>query len=119
MAGTTWRELDSRQADDGRLRVRLLRNRRSHNLAVEVNDRGVERVLALPDPAWRGTLSCTRSRTCGDRPDAGQPARRPAVGAWESNRTDRLQSGSLARKRADLAGTFSDEKLVEALESGV
>ena len=35
----------------GRLPVRLLWNQRSHNLALEVDDRGVERVLALPDPS--------------------------------------------------------------------
>ena len=46
-----WRELDYRQADGGRLRVRLLWNQHSHNLAVEVNDRGIERVLALRDPS--------------------------------------------------------------------
>jgi hypothetical protein len=50
MTGTDWRELGYRQSDDGRLRIRLLWNQRSHNLAVEVNDRGVERVLALQDP---------------------------------------------------------------------
>jgi hypothetical protein len=51
MTGTNWRELDYRHADGGGLRIRLLRNRRSNNLAVEVNDRGVERVLALRDPS--------------------------------------------------------------------
>jgi hypothetical protein len=50
MTGTNWRELDYRQADGGRLRVRLLWNQLSHNLALEVNHRGVERVLALRDP---------------------------------------------------------------------
>ena len=65
-----WRELDYRQADGGRLRVRLLWNQHSHNLALEVNDRGIERVLALRDPSAARTRSCTRSRTCGDGPDA-------------------------------------------------
>ena len=51
MTGKNWRELDYRQAEGGRLRVRLLWNERSHNLAVQVTDRGVERVLALRDPA--------------------------------------------------------------------
>jgi hypothetical protein len=51
MTGKSWRELDYRQAEGGRLRVRLLWNERSHNLAVQVTDRGVERVLALRDPA--------------------------------------------------------------------
>jgi len=51
MTGTNWRELDDRQADGGRLRVRLLWNQRSHNLALEINDHGVERVLALRDPS--------------------------------------------------------------------
>jgi hypothetical protein len=51
MTGTNWRELDYRHADGGGLRIRLLWNRRSNNLAVEVNDRGVERVLALRDPS--------------------------------------------------------------------
>jgi hypothetical protein len=51
MARTNWRELDYRQADGGRLRVRLLWNQGSHNLALEVNDRGVERVMALRDPS--------------------------------------------------------------------
>lgn len=51
MARTNWRELDSRQADGGRVQVRLLWNQRSHDLALEVNDRGVERVLALRDPS--------------------------------------------------------------------
>ena len=51
MTGTNWRELDSRQADGGRLRIRLLWNQVSHNLALEVNDRGVERVLALRVPS--------------------------------------------------------------------
>ena len=51
MTGTNWRELDCRQAEGGRLQVRLLWNQRSQNLALEVNDRGVERVLALPDPS--------------------------------------------------------------------
>jgi hypothetical protein len=51
MTGTNWRELDYRQSDGGRLRIRLLWKQRSHNLAVEVNDRGVDRVLALQDPS--------------------------------------------------------------------
>jgi hypothetical protein len=51
MTGTNWREIDYRQSDGGRLRVRLMWNRLSHNLALEVNDRGVERVLALRDPS--------------------------------------------------------------------
>ena len=51
MTGTNWRELDDRQADGGRLRVRLLWNQRSHNLALEINDHVVERVLALRDPS--------------------------------------------------------------------
>lgn len=51
MTGTNWRELDCRQAEGGRLRVRLLWNQLSHSLALEVNDHGVERVLALRDPA--------------------------------------------------------------------
>ena len=51
MTGKKWRELDCRQAEGGRLRVRLLWNQRSRNLAIEVNDRGVERVLALRDPS--------------------------------------------------------------------
>jgi hypothetical protein len=51
MTGKNWRELDYRQAEGGRLRVRLLWNQRSHNLAVQVTDRDVERVLALRDPA--------------------------------------------------------------------
>ena len=51
MTSKNWRELDCRQAEGGRLQVRLLWNQRSHNLAIEVNDRGVERVLALPDPS--------------------------------------------------------------------
>jgi hypothetical protein len=55
MTGTNWRELDYRQADGGRLRIRLLWNQRSHNLAVEVNDRGAERVLALRDPSLART----------------------------------------------------------------
>jgi hypothetical protein len=50
MMNRNWRELDYRQADGGRLRVRLLWNQLSHNLAVEVDDHGVERVLALRDP---------------------------------------------------------------------
>jgi len=49
--GKNWRELDYRQAEGGQLRVRLLWNQCSHTLAVEVNDHGVERVLALPDPS--------------------------------------------------------------------
>ena len=49
--GTNWRELDYRQAEGGRLRVRLLWNQLSQNLAVQVNDHGVERVLALQDPS--------------------------------------------------------------------
>ena len=49
MTSTNWRELGYRRG--GRLQVRLLWNHRSHNLALEVNDRGVERVLALPDPS--------------------------------------------------------------------
>jgi hypothetical protein len=49
MTGTNWRELDYREADGGRLRVRLLWNEVSCTLAVEVDDRGVERVLALRD----------------------------------------------------------------------
>lgn len=51
MLSTNWRELDYRQAEGGRLRVRLLWNQSSHNLAVEVNDRGVARLLALRDPS--------------------------------------------------------------------
>jgi len=51
MTSKNWRELDCRQAEGGRLRVRLLWNQRSHNLAVEVTDDGVERVLALQDPS--------------------------------------------------------------------
>ena len=51
MTGENWRELDCRHAEGGRLRVRLLWNQRSRNLAIEVNDRGVERVLALRDPS--------------------------------------------------------------------
>ena len=47
----TGASLPYRQADGGRLRVRLLWNRRSHNLAIEVNNRSVERVLALRDPS--------------------------------------------------------------------
>ena len=50
MTGKNWRELDYRQAESGRLRVRLLWNQRSHDLALQVTDRGVERVLALRDP---------------------------------------------------------------------
>jgi hypothetical protein len=58
MTGTNWRELDYRQADGGRLRVRLLWNQRSRNLVIEVNDHGLERVLALPDPslAWNAFM---------------------------------------------------------------
>jgi hypothetical protein len=51
MTGTNWRELDYRHADGDRLRVRLLWNQCSHNLALEINDHGVERVLALRDPS--------------------------------------------------------------------
>jgi hypothetical protein len=51
MTGTNWRELDYRRAEGGRLQVRLLWSQCSHNVAVEVNDRGVERVLALRDPS--------------------------------------------------------------------
>jgi hypothetical protein len=51
MTSPNWHELDYRQADGGRLQVRLLWNHRSHNLALEVNDHGVERVLALQDPS--------------------------------------------------------------------
>lgn len=51
LTGTNWRELDCRQAEGGRLRVRLLWNKRSHNLAIEVNDCGVERVVELRDPS--------------------------------------------------------------------
>ena len=51
MTRSNWRELDYRQADGGRLRVRLLWNQHSHNLAVEVYDRGVLRVLPLWDPS--------------------------------------------------------------------
>ena len=51
ITGTNWQELDYGQAEGGRLRVRLLWNQRSHNLAVDVNDRGVERVLAVRDPS--------------------------------------------------------------------
>jgi hypothetical protein len=50
MTGKKWRELDCRQAEGG-LRVRLLWNPRSRSLAIEVTDRGVERVLALRDPS--------------------------------------------------------------------
>ena len=48
MTSTNWREF---VPPGGRVQVRLLWNQRSHNLAIEVNDRSVERVLALPDPS--------------------------------------------------------------------
>ena len=51
MTGPNRRELDYRQTEGGRLRVRLLWNQLSHHLAIEVNDRGVERVLLLQDPS--------------------------------------------------------------------
>ncbi|HWW89538.1 MAG TPA: hypothetical protein VNY35_02005 [Solirubrobacteraceae bacterium] len=51
MTGTYRRELDYRQTEGGGVRVRPLWNRRSHNLTVEVVDRGLERVLAVRDPS--------------------------------------------------------------------
>jgi hypothetical protein len=46
MTATNWSELGYRQAKGGRLRVRLLWNQRSYDLALEVNDRGLELGLA-------------------------------------------------------------------------
>jgi hypothetical protein len=42
MTGTNRRELDYRQTEGGGLGVGPLRNRRPHNLTVEVDDRGPE-----------------------------------------------------------------------------
>jgi hypothetical protein len=54
MAGTNRRELDYRQTEGGGLRVRPLWNQRSHNVPVEVDDRGLERVLAARVPSVAG-----------------------------------------------------------------
>ena len=76
MTGTNRRELDYGQTEGGGPGVRPLWNRRSHNLTVEVDTTAARR---SGTPAWRGTLSCTRSRTCGGGPDVdGRPESRPS-----------------------------------------
>jgi hypothetical protein len=61
MTGTNRRELDYRQTEGGGLRVRPLWNRRSHNLTVEVDDRGLEvRDPSVARNAFMHPFACMR-----------------------------------------------------------